>query len=337
MKKTFIQKVCGAKVFALMFTTLACVVITACSSDDEEDSAASEIVGTWIMDDDVSITFNANNTGYITALADDEDYTFAKSLTRAAQTQTISFTYNYDASARKLTMTAYGETETWTDVSITDGVLYATDSDGDRITAVKQGSDTVVVTGDIDISKLYGTWINGNTTLTFTENTIHHVEYDGDETISETYTYSYDETSHTLTILGEGTLTITALTDSRLSLKGYTIDGVPNQTITCARKGIEVGDKSLLYGKTWKLSADEMWLTFKSDGTGTISFYDEEDGKESFSTTWDYDSKTKTITIYVQGTKVMSLILTGLTSDVFLCILSDDESDESTNVVFYAD
>lgn len=321
--------------FILAFAV--CAGFTACSSDDdEEDSAASEIVGTWIMDDDVSITFNADNTGSITAPADnDEDYAFAKRQTRTTQTQTISFTYNYNASSRKLTMTAYGETEIWTDVSITDGVLYATDSDGDRITAVKQGSDTAdVVTGDIDISKLYGTWINGITTITFTESTIHYVEYDSDETISETYTYSYDETSHTLNILGVGTLTITALTDSRLSLYGYTIDGVPNQTMTYARKGIEVGNKSLLYDKTWKLSADEMWLTFKSDGTGTFSSYDEEDGNVSFSTTWDYDSKTKTITIYVYGTKAMSLTLTGLASDVFICNWSDDES---TNVVFHAD
>lgn len=89
---------------------------TACSSDDDEEASdASEIVGTWIIDDDSSITFNANNTGYITMPIDDDDYyDLAKSRTRAAQTQTINFTYIYNATAHKLTITVNGETETWT-------------------------------------------------------------------------------------------------------------------------------------------------------------------------------------------------------------------------------
>lgn len=333
---------CGAKALTLMLAMLACMAMTSCSSDDD-DEAASEIVGTWIMDDDVSITFNDNNTGYvIVPVDDDDDYAFAKSLTRAAQTQTINFTYNYNATAHTLTMTANSETETWTGVSVADGVLYATDSDGDRITAVKQDSDTVDVTGDIDISKLYGTWINGLTTYYFTESNLTIKGYDDGEhkLYTETRTYTYDKSSHALIFSGEvGTLTVTALTDSRLSLRGYTLDDIPNQTFTFARKGLEVGNISLLYDKTWKLSADAMWLTFKSNGTGTISSYDEEDGKFSYPSTWDYDSKTKTITISVDKKYVMSLVLTGLASDVFICkfIGTDGDSSESDNTVFYAD
>jgi len=345
MKKTFIPMMCGAKALTLMLAMLVCVAMTSCSSDDD-DEAASEIVGTWIMDDDVSITFKENNTGYIIVPVyydDDDDYALAKSLTRAAQTQTINFTYNYNATAHTLTMTANGETETWTDVSVADGVFYATDSDGDRITAVKQGSDEDDdVTGDIDISKLYGTWINGLTTYNFTESNLTIKEYDDDEhkLYTETYTYTYDKSSHALIFSGEvGTLTVTALTDSRLSLRGYTLDDIPNQTMTFARKGLEVGNISLLYDKTWKLDADAMWLTFKSNGTGTISSYDEEDGKFSYPTTWDYDSKTKTITISADKKYVMSLVLTGLASDVFICKLigTDGDSDDMDTVVFHAD
>jgi len=139
-----------------------CLGFTACSSDDD-DEAASEIVGTWIMDDDVSITFKENNTGYIIMpVDDDDDYALAKSLTRAAQTQTINFTYRYNASAHTITMTANGETETWTGVSVIEGVFYATDSDGDRITAVKQGTEQSGTTDDDDA--LCGSWkyVSGN-------------------------------------------------------------------------------------------------------------------------------------------------------------------------------
>lgn len=229
------------------------------------------------------------------------------------------------------------------DVSvINDTYLYATDSDGDRITAVKQGGETVVPTADIDISKLYGTWVCSNITLTFTESTMTQTLSDvenSDGTVStntETLAYSYDEDSHTLSFLGDGSLlTITALTDSRLALAGFRIDGEIS-TPSFARKGIEVGDISLLYGKTWTMSMNGgVWLTFKADGTGTFSVYDDEEGEIDLSSTWTYNTNTKKITVSAGGEKVMDLTLTGLTSDILLCLCS--WYPYSPNIVFYAE
>lgn len=315
--------------------------LTACSSEGG-DEETSDIVGTWILSDGVSLTLNDDNTGYIIMPADDDvdDEASIKNLSlnvktrtsdisRASESKRINLTYVYNAKAHTLTL--YGKegseawTYHWTEVSIENNIFSAKDEEGDLITGKRYGSDTsdddnpATVTGDIDINKLYGTWLYGDFKLTVTKDKLTFTEYTHDEkgSITWNFTYTYDEDTHKLTYVEEGyvlTNTITTLSDNRLTLTNFKNTGM---SVTFANENIKFENISLLYGKKWTYSG--------------FIFNFEFDSK-------NYDIETKTITTSILNVKY-KFTIKGIASDVLLCDMVGDDGegdpDTITNLSLY--
>lgn len=237
MKTLFCSFTATARLAMLAVCALLCAGFASCSSDDDEpdgDSVPAELIGTWNFDDELYLTFNKNGQGYAEGYLydEDEDYDAARRLsTRAASMQRVNFTYTYNAATRQLALTMQGETEVFTIQSLSASQLVLLDEDGDEMTGTKsQSSDSETTT--VDMSKIYGTWEYYTLSMSFSKNpNVFTITYSDEESESMSYTIS----GNVITFEDGSVMTVVSVTDTKLTVKGFRIEGVET-TLTFTRK-----------------------------------------------------------------------------------------------------
>lgn len=322
MKTIFSSFTAEARVAVVAVSALLCAGFVSCSNDDEEssgDSVPAELIGTWNVDEGYTITFNKNGKGYIEGYFDNEDedddeYESAvrKLITRAVSTQRINFTYTYDATLRKLTLSAQGETNVFIIQSISATHLVLVDEDGDELTASKSnGSSTEETT--VDMSKIYGTWELYTMTIKFSKDPdVCTIAYSDGTTQSSTFTIS----GNVIYFTEGGHLTVTNVTDTQLTVSDLRIDDKPT-TVTFSRKSDTentVGDISLLVNKTWANAGDQDNNQFRFNSDGTCTIIDEGD---TINFEWTYNADTHEITLSSNGESLVMTIIK-LTKDTLI-------------------
>lgn len=246
-------------IFIALFMTLA---VSSCSSDDDDDKkfdVPQELIGTWNLYG-MQYTFNADGTGYISGDFDDEDMSArtVSGLSSRSGRMTLKFTYTYNASEHSVVINCMGEKERWQIVELSDGLLVIIDSEGERMTLVKEGAvDPSVPDTDYapcPLSTLIGDWgVAGRAMYGFnSEGYMKWFMADGEH--FEPGTYSYDAEKGILDTSEGGSVSVRKVTDDIIMLwDNSEAVKAPFLLTRIIKEPFTVGDISLLYDKTWTM------------------------------------------------------------------------------------
>lgn len=309
----------------LIFVSIA---FASCSSDDDDEKlidVPQELIGTWNMGGALQITFNADGTGFLSGDFGEEEMLAPMRLSRSSMT-TIRFTYTYNSEERTIEINIAGEKERWHVERLEDGILVVIDSEGDKLSFVKDGGTTPDVP-DINyepcpLATLIGDWgVAGHALYGFNEDGYikwflddgEHFEYGG--------MYTYDEKDGVLITPDRGRAEIRKVTENIILMTETGIGEGRDAPFLLTRvtdTPFAVADISALYDKMWTMVGvatldDEPvypWTYyFDSKGVWSSSVLGETMGG-----TFVYDARTKTIVLSMFGTEQSYKVL-NLTED----------------------
>ncbi len=342
------------KLFKLIATVLFAIAglgFTACSSDSddrEDDTAGSSIVGTWRCKFSTGyhlLTLSANGTGSWTENDTSDGYS-----------DTDIFRYIYDEKSKELLFvyTEEGDTDFFTVVTHSDNMLILVDSDGDSYTFTRTSSGSGGDDAQPETTSVVGTWTysygNGDydRVVFRSDGSGYWEEYSNADRQSYTdpFTYTYNPTRKELKILFSGesytdVYTVVSLSKSKLVLEDE--DGERYTFASGSGSGSDGSDEgdgpsvtTSLYG-TWGTDLEGGYerITFRSNGTGTMTFIpdDGETDVESIRFTYDEQSQVLMITTTADG-ETISFRVKKLTA-TRLTLVADAGTDFEISITFY--
>lgn len=342
---------CLMAVFTMFFA--------ACSSDDEPgmqgDTPPEALIGTWNMDGESSITFRANGTGEIKTedYADEHEspamyapkFKIPGKPGTGRDLITISFTWNYSAADRRITISAQGETMIWNIISLSDGNLVVKDSDGDEMSMQKsadENPDTPDTPGDPEIGAtelLYCAWgAAGTKAYEFTKDGYVRMYYKDEETGATKYDntpFRYDEKTHVISIEempGDGFFQVwkvKVLTPTVICLSYVEGGGDVYLSRIGDNEENTIGALSLIYDKELTLmgTTEKMTMTIRANGKVTIA---------GMTVDYKYNESTHLLTLSAYGEPINEFTVIRLTEDViFLENKYNDEDGVHKSIVEY--
>lgn len=107
-----------------MFVAMLSMSLTACSDDDDDNGGnVSNITGVWVAsgDDDLTVTFNKDGSGYFTDEEGNSNFKYTYSYDSSKNNGSLKYWYVNSTSIHNYTVTMTGSTMMWTQV---DGSTY---------------------------------------------------------------------------------------------------------------------------------------------------------------------------------------------------------------------
>ncbi|MDO4929579.1 MAG: hypothetical protein Q4E59_00440 [Bacteroidales bacterium] len=345
----------------LLCTLLFSLSFAACSDDDDPvyqgDPYPEELIGTWYYTSDVYVTFNSNGTGTLTMPADYSEANKMDAAPTAATTPSeaaakvkskilavssgavsYSFTFSYEASTNTLQISFNNLIEKYIITSISSSQLVLTSTEGSVKTYTKNSSEDEdsesdsadTSTSDTIPSSLIETWSIAGTAL-FTINDDGTITFASDDT-PVTMPYTYDANTGAVSVGGEVFLYVMDVVNNVLFAQMPDTEGVLDTytffPLTTADEWT-IADISTLIGKNWYVAMEglEVNLYFESSSTGVMTGVGDNSGTESFTYTYDTETKMVTFTIDSNGQKYYFEIY--CLTDWHLIVMNYDDDPES--------
>lgn len=331
------------KTLALLLCTLVFpLCFTACDDTDDDqqngDAIPEELIGTWEVADEITVTFNEDGTGYF--VDNTSSATSAKGLKALRQTRAEShyFTYTYYASLNRIVMTSLstGGTETWTIGELTATSFVVMTAEGVWLNFDKVTNSH----GDTIPTDLLGTWYSDEYgQLTFYSEGTGVYAPNESSTAQKTAKKSFlnrdlwgnfsalsrytkanfnDAFEFTFTYHSMGprlTVTVNSIDET------WDIDELNGTTLTFTDED----------GTQYTFTKNAPLITFEPDdfiGTWvyasytlftlnedySMTYYNVESGEESQETTWSYNSSTN----YLDFANIRTLLVRELTDDYMI-------------------
>lgn len=335
------------KLIGILFLTIVCSIgLYSCENNDDEKTESTEVptglIGTWYMTDGTSITFNEDGTGTFTE--DDGESTAFKTMTIRTTTRglvTTTFTYTYNPATKQLIISVSGATEVLTIVSLGEGRLVlktnygeimdfsttkpeekpeepATALDEDLLTSCKwERSGQLMYEFQKGEKPGTGTvlryWYEDTDEDGVDERHVSKDKYVINGNLLQIYLSEEDGylVKYKAKIVNGDVLVLTYTDKEDLENSDYGFFVVYKDR----NEKATIGPATYLYNKTWNNGYET--LEFHADNTVTVKAWIPDEGYDTYTTNYSYDSNTHQIVIDYDGDKE-SHTVSKLTEDILI-------------------